>query len=642
MERLSLSSDYNPDEFAIHSLRYLPLRRLVKDKNVLDIACGEGIGTNLMSQWGAKNVTGVDISESTIIGAKERAAASRKKNLRFICDDAVEFLEKQDKKYNIIACVETIEHLPDPERFLKLCKERLTPNGILLVSCPNDYFYYGGAQTMNRFHTTSYSFDAFRTMAEGILGEGDWALGTMLSGFGLVPADQLSITSDTYAQGYIRRQPLFGERLSLPSRHPDALSAKTSIFYVGIWGPQSAIGSLAVSMPTGADYRMREVRAVSPDISLGVERRLAFVHDETTSRAEVDALAAILSGKYKISALAWTGDAADLSAQLFDASNKFDNIHFESEDALTAVMSEIDKQALDASFGTAAGASWVGATLTVRTYKNKLEQRIKELVDGTFTYSAGMPMLWSAPKPDTSTTVSSKLRDGAASFSPRVAVVVVGASDRNLIDTSIAPLPIWDPSQKEQMVTVDVQSADEDIAKVMKTVDVVICLDATAQSRNAVAQALRCGLPIILPSAHPFAGLVDKICHDLVVNNVELPAIRKALKVLQNSPDTIDTIRRESLELAEDLASVELGVAWTRAFSTAQQVRRRQGGPLRAAYLRNRAECYQLMALDRQNNITSELVALREECGRLRHENFKASRLIADLTAGLKLPTKKE
>lgn len=642
MERLSLSSDYNPNEFAIHSLRYLPLRRLVKDKNVLDIACGEGIGTNLLSLWGAKNVTGVDISNSAITGAKDRATASRKKNLRFVCEDAYEFLEKQDKKYNVIACVETIEHLPDPERFLKLCKDRLTPNGILLVSCPNDRFYYGSAQTMNRFHNASYTFDEFREMAEGILGEGDWALGTMLSGFGLVPPDQLAVTSDTYAQGYIRRQPLFGERLSLPSQHPDALSTKTSIFYVGVWGSKTSMGSLAVSMPTGADYRMREVRAVSPDISLGVERRLAFVHDNTTQAAEVDGLASILDGKYKISAIAWTGDAAQLSQQLIDPDNSFDNIHFESEDALTAVFSEIDKQALDPSFEKNAGAGWVSAAITTRTQKNKLPQRIRDLIDGTFTYSAEMPALWSALKPDTATTVAPKPREPEAPFSPRIAVIVASAVDRNLIDTSIAPLPIWDEAKKDQLITIDAKLDSSEIATKMSNVDVVICLDATAKSRAAVEQAVRRGLPVILPSAHPHAGLIGAICHDMVVSNAELGPIRKALKALQIHPELVDMIHRENLELAEDLASAARGVAWTRAFSTAQQVRRRQGGPLRASYLRNRAECFQMLALDGQQSNVSELAALRAECDRLRNEQIKSSRLIADLTAGLRAPTEKE
>lgn len=635
MERLSLSNAYNANEFAIHSVRYLPLRGLVKNRNVLDIACGEGLGTNLLARWGAKTVTGVDISEAAIAGATERAALEKRIDINFVCQDAYEFLEQQKTLFDVIVCVETIEHLPDPQRFLQLCKEQLTPDGILLVSCPNDRFYYGGAKTMNRFHSASYTFDEFREMAEGILGDGDWALGTLLTGFGLVPVNQLDMTSDTYTLAYRRRQPLTGERLSLPPQHADALSANTSIFYVGMWGPEASIGSLAVALPNGADFRMREVRAVSPDVSLGVSRRLAFVHDRTMPAAELATLRDILAGKYDLESIVWDDDVAELGKQLLGAHAQFDNIHFESESALSAMFAEIEKRSLDPLFEKTEGAAWVNATLTARMQKNKIAPQIKDMIDGTFTYSAEMPVLWSTAAPDKTAAVSRSAHDPDAPFAPRIAVVLKGTADRNLIDSVIAPLPLMNSQDAAQLITVDAGLSDDDIAKMMADTDVVICLDTSEQSRPAIEQAIRRGLPVLLPAGHPHAALVGLACSAMVLGNIELTPVRKALKELQTHPELLDTIRRENLELAEEMASSARGVAWTRAFANAQQARRRQGGPLRLAAMKNRADCYRMLAESQQRDAMTEIEMLRAECDRLRSEQINASRLIAELTANL-------
>ena len=120
MERLDLQGGYLPLEMAIHSARYMPLRRAVKDRQVLDIACGEGLGASLMARWGAASVTGVDLSELAVAKAASFARQNGAANTSFVAADACDWLEATDRRFDVISSVETIEHLPDPERFLRL------------------------------------------------------------------------------------------------------------------------------------------------------------------------------------------------------------------------------------------------------------------------------------------------------------------------------------------------------------------------------------------------------------------------------------------------------------------------------------------------------------------------------------------
>ena len=54
-----------------HLIRYELAKEFVKDKTVLDIACGSGYGTKILAEAGAREVEGIDISEEAIISARK-------------------------------------------------------------------------------------------------------------------------------------------------------------------------------------------------------------------------------------------------------------------------------------------------------------------------------------------------------------------------------------------------------------------------------------------------------------------------------------------------------------------------------------------------------------------------------------------
>jgi len=112
--------------------RYLAAADLCHGKKVLDIACGEGYGSDILSST-ALEVVGVDICRSAIAQAREKYVSD---NLTFACGDAysIPFL---DETFDCVVSFETIEHLEKPDQLLAEIKRVLTPDGFLILSSPN-------------------------------------------------------------------------------------------------------------------------------------------------------------------------------------------------------------------------------------------------------------------------------------------------------------------------------------------------------------------------------------------------------------------------------------------------------------------------------------------------------------------------
>ncbi len=99
--------------------------------DILDIGCGGGLVTEELAHLGA-NVTGIDADANAIDTAINHAKASNL-DITYICDDA----RNLDKQYDIVIALEIIEHVPDIGAFIKLCKSRLKPDGLLIMSTLN-------------------------------------------------------------------------------------------------------------------------------------------------------------------------------------------------------------------------------------------------------------------------------------------------------------------------------------------------------------------------------------------------------------------------------------------------------------------------------------------------------------------------
>ena len=131
-----------------HLGRYLAVKEIIKDKQVLDIASGSGYGTKLLAE-NAKSVYGIDIDKASIEYAQQNYAA---KNVTYKVGSGTS-IPLAAGSVDAVISMETIEHIQDQELFLHEIKRVLRPDGFLVVSTPNDVVYPKG----NHFHVREHN-----------------------------------------------------------------------------------------------------------------------------------------------------------------------------------------------------------------------------------------------------------------------------------------------------------------------------------------------------------------------------------------------------------------------------------------------------------------------------------------------------
>ncbi len=116
-------------------LNYINNATSLANKKVLDVGCGGGLLSEAMAASGA-NVMGVDANESAISVAREHADVSQLK-IDYIITTAEKHADENHANYDVITCMELMEHVPDPESLLSACVRMLKPGGDLIVSTLN-------------------------------------------------------------------------------------------------------------------------------------------------------------------------------------------------------------------------------------------------------------------------------------------------------------------------------------------------------------------------------------------------------------------------------------------------------------------------------------------------------------------------
>lgn len=242
---------------AIHAVRYLPVKELVKGKSVLDAACGEGLGAYLMHSWGARHVVGVDNSVEAIRGARRRFA---RPGLAFQHGDINAFLKGRKQVYDLITCVETIEHLAHPVHTLKQFAQAARKNSLIYVTCPNDPWYYGRGDSLNDFHVKTYSFEQFRDLAEGALGAASsWWLGGVATGYVTAPLEAGGAATYDEALSGLDGRRMAGLLAPAAAEAGEPLTPDKALYYGGVWtrGRMKAeLTPSAALWPAGADFRL--------------------------------------------------------------------------------------------------------------------------------------------------------------------------------------------------------------------------------------------------------------------------------------------------------------------------------------------------------------------------------------------------
>lgn len=235
MERLDFSENtaYDAMEACIHLNRYAFVKPFCEGADILDAACGQGYGSYLMKTWGAKSVTGIDIDQETV----EKASRLFQQDGLCYMQHTVEQLPFPDASFDVVVSFETIEHVDDPDAFLEEIKRVLKPGGTVIISCPNDNYYYQNDCAKNPFHKAEYTYFQFKEMAEKHLGnEAEYFFSFALDGFVNLPADKCTepeLSEPETALGLFHHEAC-SSALCVPQER--YLNKWNANYYIGVWG----------------------------------------------------------------------------------------------------------------------------------------------------------------------------------------------------------------------------------------------------------------------------------------------------------------------------------------------------------------------------------------------------------------------
>ena len=116
-------------------LNYIDQLAGLNGKKVLDIGCGGGILSESMAQKGAV-VKGIDLGEAPLSVAKIHAK-EKQVDIEYQAISTEEIAAKEPQSYDIVTCMEMLEHVPDPSAIVKACSDLVKPNGHVFFSTIN-------------------------------------------------------------------------------------------------------------------------------------------------------------------------------------------------------------------------------------------------------------------------------------------------------------------------------------------------------------------------------------------------------------------------------------------------------------------------------------------------------------------------
>ena len=141
-------------------------------KKVLDVGCGGGILSESMARRGA-DVTGVDLGTENLKAAAVHAEQSAlNETLRYQHIPVEELAKTHAGQFDVVACMEMLEHVPDPSSIVQACFELLAPGGVCVLSTinrnPKSYLFaiVGAEYVLRLLDRGTHDYAKFITPAE--------------------------------------------------------------------------------------------------------------------------------------------------------------------------------------------------------------------------------------------------------------------------------------------------------------------------------------------------------------------------------------------------------------------------------------------------------------------------------------------
>ena len=114
---------------------YIDRHASLAGKKVLDVGCGGGILSEAMAQRGA-DVTGIDMGEAPLTIAKLHALESGV-SVKYQQIPVEQLAEEMPASFDIVTCLEMLEHVPDPASIIQACYKLVKPGGMVFFSTIN-------------------------------------------------------------------------------------------------------------------------------------------------------------------------------------------------------------------------------------------------------------------------------------------------------------------------------------------------------------------------------------------------------------------------------------------------------------------------------------------------------------------------
>jgi ubiquinone/menaquinone biosynthesis C-methylase UbiE len=206
--------------WAEHWHRYHYVLPFVAGKRVLDVACGEGYGSALMSKI-ASHVTGVDVAHEAVTHASHTYTA--RSNLEFV-EASCTKLPFPNAAFDVVVSFETIEHITGQVEFLDEIKRVLRADGVLIISSPNKAEYSDARGYANEFHVKELYRDELATLIDSRFAHSQWL--SQRNGFYSVIAPNTSAGA-----AFKTSAPSAGETITLSKAQPEIAAATLPPLY---------------------------------------------------------------------------------------------------------------------------------------------------------------------------------------------------------------------------------------------------------------------------------------------------------------------------------------------------------------------------------------------------------------------------
>lgn len=146
-------------------VNYIDEHTPVAGKSVIDVGCGGGLLSEAMAVKGA-NVTGIDMGQTPLDVAAKHAAETGVE-IRYEQITAEAIAEREAGSYDIVTCLEMLEHVPDPSSVIRACRTLVKPGGSVYFSTINRtakayaFAVIGAEYLLNMLPKGTHDYDKF-------------------------------------------------------------------------------------------------------------------------------------------------------------------------------------------------------------------------------------------------------------------------------------------------------------------------------------------------------------------------------------------------------------------------------------------------------------------------------------------------